>query len=127
MLIQEQGAIRIKLKDLTNWVLHKKLAAFISLLIKTFAHRGRKLVVSLCSAMTPYDFFIFNILTRGNKSKRNHDQAMAKPSPSFAGDPSLVKVGEVIWRSRKDRGLLQELLAVDAGEDRTYMGGIERG
>ena len=48
---------------------------------------------------------------------------MAKPSPSFAGDPALVKIGEVIRRTRKERGLSQELLAVDAGADRSYMGG----
>ena len=52
---------------------------------------------------------------------------MAKPSPSFAGDPALVKIGEVIRRTRKEQGLSQELLAVDAGVDRSYMGGIERG
>jgi len=52
---------------------------------------------------------------------------MAKPSPSFAGDPALVKIGEFIRRTRKVRGLSQELLAVDAGVDRSYMGGIERG
>lgn len=52
---------------------------------------------------------------------------MAKPSPSFAGDPALVKIGEVIRRTRRERGLSQELLAVDAGVDRSYMGGIERG
>lgn len=52
---------------------------------------------------------------------------MAKPSPSFAGDPALVKIGESIRRARKARGLSQELLAVDAGVDRSYMGGIERG
>lgn len=52
---------------------------------------------------------------------------MAKPSPSFAGDPALVKIGAVIRRTRKERGLSQELLAVDAGVDRSYMGGIERG
>jgi transcriptional regulator with XRE-family HTH domain len=52
---------------------------------------------------------------------------MAKPSPSFAGDPALVKIGEAIRRTRKVQGLSQELLAVDAGVDRSYMGGIERG
>ena len=52
---------------------------------------------------------------------------MAKPSPSFAGDPALVRIGEVIRRTRRERGLSQELLAVDAGVDRSYMGGIERG
>ena len=58
---------------------------------------------------------------------RKQDQQMAKPSPSFSGDPALVKIGEVIRRTRKVRGLSQELLAVDAGIDRSYMGGIERG
>ncbi len=48
---------------------------------------------------------------------------MAKPSPSFAGDPALVKIGEVIRRKRKEKGLSQELLAIDAGVDRSYMGG----
>jgi transcriptional regulator with XRE-family HTH domain len=58
---------------------------------------------------------------------KKQDQGMAKPSPSFAGDPALVKIGEVIRRMRKQRGLSQELLAIDAGVDRSYMGGIERG
>lgn len=58
---------------------------------------------------------------------KKHDREMAKPSPSFAGDPALVKIGEVIRRTRKEQGLSQELLAVDAGVDRSYMGGIERG
>jgi transcriptional regulator with XRE-family HTH domain len=52
---------------------------------------------------------------------------MAKPSPSFAGDPAFVRIGESVRRARKELGLLQEMLAVDAGVDRSYMGGIERG
>jgi transcriptional regulator with XRE-family HTH domain len=52
---------------------------------------------------------------------------MAKPSPSFAGDPVLVRIGESVRRARKELGLSQEMLAVDAGVDRSYMGGIERG
>jgi transcriptional regulator with XRE-family HTH domain len=52
---------------------------------------------------------------------------MAKPSPSFAGDPALLKIGSAVRRARKERGLSQEVLAVDAGVDRSYMGGIERG
>ena len=52
---------------------------------------------------------------------------MAKPSPSFAGDPALVRIGESVRRARKKLGLSQETLAVDAGVDRSYMGGIERG
>lgn len=52
---------------------------------------------------------------------------MAKPSPSFAGDPALVQIGEAVRRKRKELGLSQEVLAIDAGIDRSYMGGIERG
>ena len=52
---------------------------------------------------------------------------MAKPSPQFAGDPVLRALGAAIRRSRADRGLSQEALAVDANLDRSYMGGIERG
>ena len=52
---------------------------------------------------------------------------MAKPSPSFAGNPALVKIGEAVRRKRKELELSQEVLAVDAGIDRSYMGGIERG
>jgi len=52
---------------------------------------------------------------------------MAKPSPQFAGDPVLVALGAEIRRARAGIGLSQETLAVDAGLDRSYMGGIERG
>lgn len=52
---------------------------------------------------------------------------MAKPSPKFAGNKELVSLGDAIRRARKAAGLSQELLAVDAGLDRSYMGGIERG
>ncbi len=51
---------------------------------------------------------------------------MAKPSPSFAGDPALVRLGESVRRARKVLGLSQEMLAVDAGVDRSNLGGIER-
>ena len=53
--------------------------------------------------------------------------AMAKPSPLFARAPALVALGAAIRRERSGRGLSQELLAVDAGLDRSYMGGVERG
>jgi transcriptional regulator with XRE-family HTH domain len=36
-------------------------------------------------------------------------------------------VGENVRRLRRDRGLTQEKLALDAGIDLTYLGGIERG
>jgi transcriptional regulator with XRE-family HTH domain len=52
---------------------------------------------------------------------------MAKPSPIHAGDPVLVSIGGVIRELRAERGLSQEGLAHEAGVDRSYMGGIERG
>jgi transcriptional regulator with XRE-family HTH domain len=52
---------------------------------------------------------------------------MAKPSPKHAGDQVLVDLGRAIRDSRLGQGLSQEALAVDAGLDRSYMGGIERG
>lgn len=52
---------------------------------------------------------------------------MAKPSPTYADDPVLVALGEAIRRARIGIDLSQEVLAVDAGLDRSYMGGIERG
>lgn len=52
---------------------------------------------------------------------------MAKPSPVHAGDPVLVALGTAIRRARAGVGLSQEALAVDAGLDRSYMGGLERG
>ena len=51
---------------------------------------------------------------------------MAKPSPTFAGDTTLVALGAAIRQVRSDAGLSQEALAVDANLDRSYMGGIER-
>jgi len=54
-------------------------------------------------------------------------ECMAKPSPQFAGDPVLVALGAAIRRARSAKGLSQEALSVDAGLDRSYMGGIERG
>lgn len=52
---------------------------------------------------------------------------MAKPSPSHAGDPVLVSIGQVIRDARAELGLSQEALANEAGVDRSYVGGIERG
>ena len=52
---------------------------------------------------------------------------MAKPSPKFAGNKELVSLGNAIRNSRKSSGLSQEALATDAGLDRSYMGGVERG
>jgi len=52
---------------------------------------------------------------------------MAKPSPAHAGNQTLVDLGAAIRKTRKKLGLSQEALAIDAGLDRSYMGGIERG
>jgi transcriptional regulator with XRE-family HTH domain len=52
---------------------------------------------------------------------------MAKPSPKHAGEQVLVDLGGAIRTARLSKGLSQETLAVDAGLDRSYMGGIERG
>lgn len=52
---------------------------------------------------------------------------MAKRSPVYAGDPTLVALGAEIRRLRIDVGLSQEALADLAEVDRSYMGGVERG
>ena len=52
---------------------------------------------------------------------------MAKPSPIYAGDKVLVSLGRAIIRARAKMEISQEALAVDAGLDRSYVGGIERG
>jgi transcriptional regulator with XRE-family HTH domain len=52
---------------------------------------------------------------------------MAKPSPSHAGSPVLVKLGKTIKTIRVSKGLSQEELALASGIDRSYLGGVERG
>jgi DNA-binding XRE family transcriptional regulator len=54
-------------------------------------------------------------------------RCMARPSPKSAGDPSLAAIGAAIKAARRRIGLSQEALAHDAGLDRSYVGGIERG
>lgn len=51
---------------------------------------------------------------------------MAKPSPKHAGNEVLVDLGVAIRGARMELGLSQEVLAVDAELDRSYVGGIER-
>jgi len=52
---------------------------------------------------------------------------MAKKSPNHSGDKLLVSIGKTIRDLRLEAGLSQEALANEAGVDRSYMGGIERG
>lgn len=58
---------------------------------------------------------------------RIHHNGVAKPSPSFSGNPALVKLGAAIRSARLDKNLSQEALADLANIDRSYIGGIERG
>jgi transcriptional regulator with XRE-family HTH domain len=52
---------------------------------------------------------------------------MAKPSPTHAGNPLLVAIGEAVKAARIAQGMSQERLALSAELDRSYVGGIERG
>ena len=52
---------------------------------------------------------------------------MAKPSPSHAGSPVLVCLGESIRQIRLKKGYSQESVALASELDRSYFGGIERG
>lgn len=52
---------------------------------------------------------------------------MARPSPHHAGDPALIGIGQAIRTLRAEADLSQESLAHEAGVDRSYMGGVERG
>ena len=52
---------------------------------------------------------------------------MPKPFHSYKDHPELAALGQAIRDTRLGFGLSQEALADDAGIDRSYMGGIERG
>lgn len=52
---------------------------------------------------------------------------MAKRSISQSGNPNLLALGRAIRAERKRLGIAQEALALEAGLDRSYLGGIERG
>jgi DNA-binding XRE family transcriptional regulator len=52
---------------------------------------------------------------------------MAKPSPTYAGNPALVALGFTIRECRQKVGMSQERLALEVGLDRSYIGGVERG
>lgn len=52
---------------------------------------------------------------------------MARPSPTHSGSKELAYLGKAIRGLRLEVGLSQEALADEAGVDRSYIGGIERG
>lgn len=52
---------------------------------------------------------------------------MPKPFHSYREHPELAAFGQAVRASRLEMGLSQEALADEAGIDRSYMGGIERG
>jgi transcriptional regulator with XRE-family HTH domain len=52
---------------------------------------------------------------------------MAKPFARHLNHPELAALGAAIRKRRVTKGLSQEALAYEAGIDRSYMGGIERG
>ncbi len=52
---------------------------------------------------------------------------MAKPSPSYARTKELIALGRAIRELRIANGHSQESFADEAGLDRSYLGGIERG
>lgn len=52
---------------------------------------------------------------------------MPKPFNSYRKHPELAAFGQAVRASRLEMGLSQEALADEAGIDRSYMGGIERG
>ena len=50
-----------------------------------------------------------------------------KKSRHYNRFPALIALGSAIRAARQAQGLSQEVLAFDAGLDRSYIGGIERG
>ncbi|MBT8604849.1 helix-turn-helix transcriptional regulator [Polynucleobacter paneuropaeus] len=52
---------------------------------------------------------------------------MARPSKKHAGSKELNALGKAIRVLRLETGISQEALAEEAGIDRSYIGGIERG
>jgi transcriptional regulator with XRE-family HTH domain len=52
---------------------------------------------------------------------------MARPSKRAGESPVLAAFGQAVRAARLSQGMSQEALADQAGIDRSYMGGIERG
>jgi transcriptional regulator with XRE-family HTH domain len=51
---------------------------------------------------------------------------MPHRTTKHAGSPVLASMGRAVREVRKERGLSQEVAAVDVGLDRAYYGGVER-
>lgn len=64
-------------------------------------------------------------IVRGWILPNSYPLAMAYKSV-LAGEKSLVAIGNAVRAVRRERGLSQEDLAVDADVERSYMGAIER-
>ena len=64
-------------------------------------------------------------IVRGGILPNPYAFAMAYKSV-LAGDKDLIAVGQALRELRLQRGFSQEVLAVDAGVERSYMGAIER-
>ncbi len=52
---------------------------------------------------------------------------MARPSPTHSRSKELLALGRAIRVMRLETGLSQKALADEAGIDRSYIGGVERG
>lgn len=92
------------------------ILAFLILFVSVFLNHPR--------IRTENDWVSYPVVSN---TTRPHYCQVAKPSPSFAGNPALVRLGAVIRAERQAQGLSQEALADKANIDRSYMGGIERG
>jgi DNA-binding XRE family transcriptional regulator len=72
---------------------------------------------------------------QGSSSAANGTGAISRALPTgtavlyplILSDPALLGIGQAIRELRAEAGLSQEALAHEAGVDRSYMGGIERG
>lgn len=56
-----------------------------------------------------------------------HHSCVAKPSPTYSKQPTLIRLGEEIRKERLLQMQSQEAFADKVGIDRSYFGGIERG
>ena len=67
------------------------------------------------------------LIVRGHMIRENVKLLPMKKKRKSKRDSYLKKVGRTIRGARKARGISQESLALSAGLDRSYVGGVERG